>query len=320
MPDLLRVLFDAVGVRASYGAELEADHGSAWRHRFPSGPEHVWVATRFESLWVGRGDAVALLPPRKGAILAPGAERWVGTDAHVHPEPRVDQPPVGGVSLASAGTHHGTVHVGPLFDEVVRLPDLFTTTTHHDAHHDVDTDVLLALEHLGSVAAVRWPGPARDALAQLVVVSLLMTWQVPVLDDRSLTRCFDAIADAERSVRSSTSGTTQERSPGGTGSHPSARCSASWSGSSARRSASRSREQDPSSNSDESGSHTPGHGDRIRQIAERTCGCPRAGRGGVYRVRPGRRRPRGSRRGPTTGARSCHRCPGSSGRCRRARG
>ncbi|OIH97234.1 helix-turn-helix domain-containing protein [Curtobacterium sp. MCBA15_001] len=141
-----------------------------------------------------------LLPPRKGAILAPGAERWVGTDAHVHREPRVDQPPVGGVSLASADTHHGTVHVGPLFDEVVRLPDLFTTTTHHDAHHDVDTDVLLALEHLGSVAAVRWPCPARDALAQLVVVSLLMTWQVPVLDDRSLTRCFDAIADAERSI------------------------------------------------------------------------------------------------------------------------
>lgn len=132
MADLLRVLFDAVGVRASYGAELEADHGSAWRHRFAFGPEHVWVATRFRSLWVGRGDAVALLPPRKGAILAPGAERWVGTDTHSHAEPRVDHPALRGVSIAIAGTHHGTLRVGPLFGEVMRLPNRFTTTTHHD--------------------------------------------------------------------------------------------------------------------------------------------------------------------------------------------
>lgn len=37
-------------------------------------------------------------------------------------------------------------------------------------------------------------------MAQLLVVALLGTWQVPVLDGRSVTRCFDAIADPTRTL------------------------------------------------------------------------------------------------------------------------
>lgn len=190
MGDALRALYGAVGVRVTYGAGLEADLASAWTHDFPTGRvDHTWVATRFERVWVGRGDAWEVLEPGGVAILAGGAPTWVGTRSARHPPPRAEDP-----LFPVVGVHHGEVAFGPLMPEVLGLPDVLTTMRPQDNGWDTGSDVVLTLQHLGSLVGQRWPGPPQDALAEMVVTTALSTWRPPVLRDNSLTRCVDAIA------------------------------------------------------------------------------------------------------------------------------
>lgn len=182
-------------MHVTYGAELEADLGSAWTHHFPSGRHHVWVATQIDPLWVGRGRVADLITPGKGAILAPGAPRWIGTHTDGDPPPRVDTGPIGGIAVTTLGTHHGAVTFGPLMPEALGLPDFFTTAEHQDPYWSVDDDVALALQHLGSLVGQRWPGPPQDALARVIVTSMLAAWRPTALADNSLTRCLAAIAE-----------------------------------------------------------------------------------------------------------------------------
>lgn len=187
-------MVDAVGLDVAHGAELEADRGSAWTLHFPTTQHHVWVATRWTPVRVGRGAAAAALRPGTAALLAPGAPRWVGTatlgDA---PPPRVTVPDLGiGVSPGITGIHHGTAAFGPLMPEAFALPDLVTTARHPAA----DVDVSETLQHIDDQVGHRWPGPQRDALARMLVVTVLDAWRPPVLRDNSLTRSVNAIAEA----------------------------------------------------------------------------------------------------------------------------
>lgn len=194
MGDALRAMVDAIGLDVAHCAELEADRGSAWTLHFPTTQHHVWVATRWTPVRVGRGDAAAALRPGTAALLAPGAPRWVGTaplgDA---PPPSVTAPDLGiGVSPGITGIHHGTAAFGPLMPEAFALPDLVTTAGHPAA----DIDVSETLQHIDDQVGHRWPGPQRDALARMLVVTVLDAWRPPVLRDNSLTRPIDAIAEA----------------------------------------------------------------------------------------------------------------------------
>ncbi|MGU3411643.1 helix-turn-helix domain-containing protein [Microbacterium sp. M1A1_1b] len=194
MGDALRAAVDAVGLQVTHVAELEADPGSAWTHRFPASRHHVWVATRSSPVWVGRGDAAEPLRPGTAALLAPGAPRWVGTHPD-QPPPRVTPPDFDlGVPTGFTDVHHGAAAFGPLMREVLALPDLVSTAWRPDA----DTDVLSALQHIDDQIGRRWPGPHRDALARVVVVTIVDAWRPPVLRDNSLTRPIDAIAGTLR--------------------------------------------------------------------------------------------------------------------------
>lgn len=190
MGDALRAVYGAVGVQVTYGAGLEADLASAWTHDFPSGRvHHTWVATQMERVWVGRGDEHEVLEPGGVAILAGGAPTWVGTRSARNPPPRVEDP-----LFPVVGVHHGEVAFGPLMPEVLGLPDVFSTMRPQDDGWDTGSDVVLTLQHLGSLVGQRWPGPPQDALAEMVVTTALSTWRPPVLRDNSLSRCIDAIA------------------------------------------------------------------------------------------------------------------------------
>lgn len=197
MADALRTLIGAVGLDVAHTAELEADSGSAWTHRFPTDRDHhVWVATRSQPVWVGRGEERERLERGTAALLAPGAAAWVGTDQHPHPPPTVSGtcPDWGlGVAMVLTGVHHGTAAFGPLMPEALALPDCCTTVWRPDPGDDLRR----TLEHLDEQGHRRWPGPYQDALARILVLTVLSAWRPPVLRDNSLTRAVNAIADLE---------------------------------------------------------------------------------------------------------------------------
>lgn len=183
----------AVGLDVAYGAELEADRGTAWTLHFPATQHHVWVATRWDPVWVGRGDDAAPLRRGTAALLAPGAPRWVGSTSRGDPPPRVTASDLDiGVSPGITGVHHGAAAFGPLMPEVFALPGLFTTAWHPAA----DDDVSVTLQHLDDQVRHRWPGLQRDALARMLVVTVLDAWRPPTLRDNSLVRPIDAVAEA----------------------------------------------------------------------------------------------------------------------------
>lgn len=197
MADALRALIGAVGLDVTHTAELEADPGSARTLRFPTDRvHHVWVATRSQPVWVGRGEERERLERGTAALLAPGAAAWIGTDQHAHPPPNVTGtcPDWGlGVAMVLTGVHHGTAAFGPLMPEALALPDCCTTVWRPDAGDDLRR----TLEHLNEQVHRRWPGPYQDALARMLVLTVLSAWRPPVLQDNSLTRAIDAIADLE---------------------------------------------------------------------------------------------------------------------------
>lgn len=193
MADALRALVDAVGLQVAYSDELEADPDSAWTHHFPTARSgHLWIATQSGSIWVGRGDETELLQRGSAALIAPGAPAWVGTSSAHDPPPRVsDTDAFFGLPFHKSGVHHGSARFGPLASEALPLPDFVSTIEHPVA----DVDVALTLQHLSEQAAHRWPGPQQDALARMLVVTLVAAWRPPVLRDNSLTRCINAIAE-----------------------------------------------------------------------------------------------------------------------------
>ncbi|MFJ3381371.1 helix-turn-helix domain-containing protein [Curtobacterium sp. NPDC090217] len=196
MADALRALVDAVGLDVAYCAELEADPDSAWTHHFPTARSgHLWIATQSGSIWVGRGDETELLQRGSAALIAPGAPAWVGTSSAHDPPPRVsDTDAFFGLPFHKSGVHHGSAKFGPLASEALPIPDFVSTIEHPVA----DVDVALTLQHMSEQAEHRWPGPQQDALARMLVVTLVAAWRPPVLRDNSLTRCINAMAEPGR--------------------------------------------------------------------------------------------------------------------------
>lgn len=133
MGDALRALIDAVGLQVGPGTEVRSDD-EAWTLDVEPTGTHVWVATRSRSVWIRRGDDIAIVDV-------------------------------------------GTATLGPLADEVLALPPVATTGPPGAPSPDVG----LALRHVGHLDGGRWHGAQQQALARLVVTTVLRDNPPPML-------------------------------------------------------------------------------------------------------------------------------------------
>ncbi|EYT63583.1 hypothetical protein H489_0110835 [Curtobacterium flaccumfaciens UCD-AKU] len=147
MGDALRALIDAVGLQIGPGAEVRSDD-EAWTLDVEPTGTHVWVATRSRSVWIRRGDDIAIVDV-------------------------------------------GTATLGPLADEVLALPPVATTGPPGAPSPDVG----LALRHVGHLDGGRWHGAQQQALARLVVTTVLRDNPPPMLGDNGLARILDRLFD-----------------------------------------------------------------------------------------------------------------------------
>lgn len=146
MGDSLRALIDAVGLQVGPGTEVRSDD-EAWTLDVEPTGTHVWVATRSRSVWIRRGDDIAIVDV-------------------------------------------GTATLGPLADEVLALPPVATTGPPGAPSPDVG----LALRHVGHLDGGRWHGAQQQALARLVVTTVLRDTP-PMLGDNGLARILDRLFD-----------------------------------------------------------------------------------------------------------------------------
>lgn len=192
MGDALRALIDAVGLQVGPGTEVRSDD-EAWTLDVEPTGEHVWVATRSRPLWLRRGDdhafveagAAALVEPHPRITLSTGPERFdppCAADTYTYEHEAL---------FALTGVLVGTAGLGPLADEVLALPPV-TTTGPPGAP---SSDVGLALRHVGHLDGGRWHGAQQQALARLVVTTVLRDNPPPILDDNGLARVLDRLFD-----------------------------------------------------------------------------------------------------------------------------
>ncbi|WP_022907471.1 helix-turn-helix domain-containing protein [Curtobacterium sp. B18] len=187
MTDALRALVDAVGLDVRYGDEVLADD-DRWTLDLGATDSHVWVASSARTeVWIRRDDDVGVVVPGTAALVAPGATVTIGAgpDRSAPPSACDDWP-------APTGVHWGTATFGPFVDEALGLaPSLRTEPLGAPC-----TDVVLALAHLRSLVAGRWHAAHRDALARVVVMSVVEDNPPAFLRDASLTRCIDRLLDS----------------------------------------------------------------------------------------------------------------------------
>lgn len=192
MGDALRALIDAVGLQVGPGTEVRSDD-EAWTLDVDPTREHIWVATRSRPLWLRRGDdhafveagAAALVEPHPRITLSTGPERFdppCVADTYTYEHEAL---------FALTGVLIGTAGLGPLADEVLALPPVATTGPLGAPSPDVG----LALRHVGHLDDGRWHGAQQQALARLVVTTVLRDKPPPMLGDNGLARVLDRLFD-----------------------------------------------------------------------------------------------------------------------------
>jgi hypothetical protein len=78
MGDALRALIDAVGLQVGPGAEVRSDDETWTLDVEPTGT-HAWVATRSRSVWIRRGDDIAIVDAGTAALVEGQATITIST-------------------------------------------------------------------------------------------------------------------------------------------------------------------------------------------------------------------------------------------------
>lgn len=192
MSDALRALIGAVGLVVGSGAEIRSDD-DRWTMDLHTTGTHVWVATLHTAIWSHRGDGATALEAGGAALVERHRMLSIGTDADRSGPPQVaPQYEFPHEALfSSTGVHTGTATLGPLADEALALPSLATT----QPPGAPAPDVVLALRHIGHLDGGRWHGAQQDALARLVVTTVLRDNPPPMLGDNSVARVLDRLFD-----------------------------------------------------------------------------------------------------------------------------
>ncbi len=192
MPDALQALIDVARLTCRFGREVYASHPD-WT--LPLDPTvSTWVVTLERPVVLQRAGCSWLLYPGCAALLRGGHDATIGTSI-TRNDPPVDlDPDWPGVT----GVLVGTATFGPLADEALALPDHLETQPPGAAVPSV-------VEAMRQVPALpqRWGQEQADALARLVVVTLLRHNPPPVLAaDNSLGAVLDVLFDPSgRTVR-----------------------------------------------------------------------------------------------------------------------
>lgn len=192
MGDALRALIDAVGLEVGSGHEIRSDD-DLWTLDLDPGGTHAWVATRHRPIWVRHDDTLVFVEAGGAALV----ERYPTMSIGPHPE-RYDPPRTAPsydfpfeALFADTGVVVGSATLGPLAAEALALPPVATT----QPAGFPSADVVLALRHVGHLDGGRWHGAQQDALARLVVTTVLHDNPPPVLRDNSLARVLDRLFD-----------------------------------------------------------------------------------------------------------------------------
>ncbi|WP_434770383.1 helix-turn-helix domain-containing protein [Curtobacterium flaccumfaciens] len=192
MGDALRALINAVGLQVGPGTEVRSDDEAWTLHVEPTGT-HAWVATRSRSVWIRRGDDIAIVDAGTAALVEGHTTITIST------APERSGPPQAAETyafphealFALTGVLVGTATLGPLADEVLALPPLASTGPPGAPSPDVG----LALRHVGHLDGGKWHGAQQQALARLVVMTVLRDNPPPMLGDNSLARVLDRLFD-----------------------------------------------------------------------------------------------------------------------------
>jgi AraC-like DNA-binding protein len=192
MGDALRALIDAVGLQVGPGSEVLSDDETWTLDLEPTGT-HVWVATRSRSVWIRRGDDIAIVDAGTAALVEGHATITLSTGPGRSGPPRVaDTYTYDHEALfALTGVLIGTATLGPLADEGLALPPVVNTGPPGAPSPDVG----LALRHVGHLDGGRWHGAQQQALARLVVTTVLRDNPPPMLGDNGLARVLDRLFD-----------------------------------------------------------------------------------------------------------------------------
>lgn len=191
MTDALQALVDIAQVSCRFGHEVLSAQPD-WT--LPLGQvDASWVATRYATVVLQRGDRSWLLYPGCAALLRGGIPMSVGTSSTTHPppeDPDPDFPRVTGVAVGSAS-------FGPLADEALALPEFLETQP-----HGVSEPTIVEAVQQFSGLPQRWGHGQADALAQVVVTTVLRHGPPPVLAaDNSLGAVLDVLFDPTRTPR-----------------------------------------------------------------------------------------------------------------------
>ncbi|WP_182064850.1 AraC family transcriptional regulator [Curtobacterium sp. ME12] len=192
MGDALRALIDAVGLQVGAGAEVRSDD-EAWTLDVEPTGTHAWVATRSRSVWVRRGDKIALVDAGTAALVEGHATITISSGPERSGPPRAAETYAlpHEALFALTGVLVGAATLGPLADEVLALPAIATTGPPGAPSPDVG----LALRHVGHLDGGRWHGAQQQALARLVVTTVLRDNPPPMLGDNGLARVLDRLFD-----------------------------------------------------------------------------------------------------------------------------
>ncbi|TDW73405.1 AraC-like DNA-binding protein [Curtobacterium sp. PhB25] len=190
MGDALRALIDAVGLEVGPGEEIRSDD-DRWTLDLDPDGTHAWVATRHRPVWLHRDDTLVFVEAGGAALVEQHPTTSIGSDPERHGPPRTapsyDFPHE--ALFADTGVVVGSATLGPLAAEVLALPSIATT----QPAGFPSADVVLALRHVGHLDGGRWHGVQQDALARLVVTTVLHDNPPPLLRDNSLARVLDRL-------------------------------------------------------------------------------------------------------------------------------
>jgi AraC-like DNA-binding protein len=192
MADALRALIDAVGLQVGPGTEVRSDDETWTLDVEPTGT-HAWVATRSRSVWIRRGDDIAIVDAGTAALVEGHATITISTGPERSGPPHVAETYAfpHEALFALTGVLVGAATLGPLADEVLALPPVATTGPPGAPSPDVG----LALRHVGHLDGGRWHGAQQQALARLVVTTVLRDNPPPMLGDNGLARILDRLFD-----------------------------------------------------------------------------------------------------------------------------
>jgi AraC-like DNA-binding protein len=192
MGDALRALIDAVGLQVGPGTEVRSDDETWTLDVEPTGT-HAWVATRSRSVWIRRGDDIAIVDAGTAALVEGHATITISTGPERSGPPHVAETYAfpHEALFALTGVLVGAATLGPLADEVLALPPVATTGPPGAPSPDVG----LALRHVGHLDGGRWHGAQQQALARLVVTTVLRDNPPPMLGDNGLARVLDRLFD-----------------------------------------------------------------------------------------------------------------------------